>query len=290
MGLHRRLTQSGRPAASPLSTLGILFVAVAAVILLAPATKPGAKSRSAGPRTAHTTTRARTVALTPSVPLTGSAFDGTPAVGALFQLNGSSLGDHFCTASVVDSATRDLIITAAHCVDAAAGSGSLNLAFAPGYHGGQTPYGVWIATQAVVDPEWSATADPDHDVAFVVVRRPGSDAKIEDVTGAEKLGVGQPSNGLVRVIGYPDTADRPISCQNRTSSFSARQMRFDCQNYTDGTSGGPFLANVHPGTGRGAVIGVIGGHEQGGDTPSVSYSARFGQAVRNLYNNAVRKN
>jgi hypothetical protein len=38
------------------------------------------------------------------------------------------------------------------------------------------------------------------------------------------------------------------------------------------------------------VIGVIGGYEQGGNTPSVSYSARFGQAVRNLYNTAVRKN
>jgi hypothetical protein len=38
------------------------------------------------------------------------------------------------------------------------------------------------------------------------------------------------------------------------------------------------------------VIGVIGGYEQGGDTPSVSYSARFGQAVRNLYNTAVRTN
>ena len=53
-------------------------------------------------------------------------------------------------------------------------------------------------------------------------------------------------------------------------------MEFDCGGYTNGTSGGPFLANVHPATGLGTVIGVIGGYEQGGDTPSVSYSARFG--------------
>jgi len=39
-----------------------------------------------------------------------------------------------------------------------------------------------------------------------------------------------------------------------------------------------------------AVTGVIGGYEQGGDTPSVSYSIRFGQTVRNLYNEAVSKN
>jgi V8-like Glu-specific endopeptidase len=289
MGMRGRSRAVRRPAASPLSTLGILFVAVVAVILLAPATKPGAKSRSSAKPAQRPAARFTPVSLTPSVPLTGSSFDGTPAVGALFQLNGSSLGDHFCTASVVDSAARDLIITAAHCVDAVAGNGTLNLAFAPGYHNGQTPYGVWIATQAVVDPKWSANADPDHDVAFVVVQRPGSTTKIEDVTGAEKLGVDQPSNGLVRVIGYPDTAGKPISCQNRTSSFSATQMRFDCQNYTDGTSGGPFLTNVDATRGTGTVIGVIGGYEQGGNDPDVSYSIAFRDDTRSLYDRAVSK-
>jgi hypothetical protein len=67
-------------------------------------------------------------------------------------------------------------------------------------------------------------------------------------------------------------------------------MEFDCGGYTDGTSGGPFLANVHPATGRGAVLGVIGGYEQGGNTPSVSYSARFGRTIRDLYDKAVSKN
>jgi hypothetical protein len=37
-------------------------------------------------------------------------------------------------------------------------------------------------------------------------------------------------------------------------------------------------------------VGVIGGYQQGGDTPSVSYSARFGQPVRGLYDKAVRRN
>jgi hypothetical protein len=35
------------------------------------------------------------------------------------------------------------------------------------------------------------------------------------------------------------------------------------------------------------VIGVIGGYQQGGDTPSVSYSARFGALVADLYKTAV---
>jgi hypothetical protein len=67
----------------------------------------------------------------------------------------------------------------------------------------------------------------------------------------------------------------------------ADQLEFDCGGYTDGTSGGPFLASVNPLTGQGAVIGVIGGYEQGGDTPQVSYSAMFGKNVAALYRTAV---
>ncbi len=35
------------------------------------------------------------------------------------------------------------------------------------------------------------------------------------------------------------------------------------------------------------MIGVIGGFEQGGDTPQVSYSIVFGEDVASLYRNAV---
>ena len=37
----------------------------------------------------------------------------------------------------------------------------------------------------------------------------------------------------------------------------------------------------------GTIVGVIGGYQQGGDTPSVSYSVKFGTAVRTLYDQAV---
>ena len=40
---------------------------------------------------------------------------------------------------------------------------------------------------------------------------------------------------------------------------------------------------MNPATGLGTVIGVIGGYEQGGNTPSVSYSSRFGRAAAALY-------
>jgi hypothetical protein len=52
------------------------------------------------------------------------------------------------------------------------------------------------------------------------------------------------------------------------------------------TSGGPFLADVSAASGQGTVTGVIGGYEQGGDTPQVSYASAFGPWVGALYRSA----
>jgi V8-like Glu-specific endopeptidase len=225
--------------------------------------------------------------MTPSAPVTVTQSAGMPAVGALFSMNGARLGAHFCTASVVDSPAGDLLVTAAHCVAAYSGATPAGLAFAPGYDNGTAPYGVWTVTRIFVDSAWASTANPDDDVAFLAVAQPGRDIAIENVTGGERLGIGQPSSHVVRVTGYPDTKNRPISCQNRTSAFSSRQLRLDCDNYTNGTSGGPFLIDMDAATAEATVIGVIGGYQQGGDSADVSYSATFGPNVANLYDTAV---
>jgi V8-like Glu-specific endopeptidase len=213
----------------------------------------------------------------------GRDIAGTPAVGALFTMTAGKLGRHFCTASVVHSPDRDLVITAAHCVTRTSGG----VAFVPGYDNGSTPYGIWNVTRVYVDRSWSSSSDPDDDFAFLQVSQPDSIVPIEDVTGAERLGTGTSARQLVDVVGYPDSANVPISCRNWTSQPMSDQLEFDCGGYTDGTSGGPFLARVNPLTGQGTVIGVIGGYEQGGFTPQISYSSMFGANVAALYQAAV---
>ena len=213
----------------------------------------------------------------------GQDFTGTPAVGALFTTTQGKLSDHFCTASVVNSPHNDLVITAAHCL----GSGAAGVVFVPGYHNGVAPYGIWTVTKVYADATWSSSADPDDDVAFLRVIQPGSIVPIEDVTGAEQLETGTPAHQLVEVIGYQNGANMPITCRNWTREPMADQLEFDCGGYTDGTSGGPFLTGVDPLTGQGAVIGVIGGYEQGGDVPQISYSVMFGANVAALYQTAV---
>jgi V8-like Glu-specific endopeptidase len=226
---------------------------------------------------------ARVVGHATSPSKNGQDFPGTPAVGALFTTDQGQLGQHFCTASVVSSPHGDLVITAAHCVS----GGAAGVVFVPGYHSGAAPYGIWTVTKIYADKAWTSSADPNDDVAFLQVGRPRSIVPIEDVTGAERLETGTPARQLVEAIGYPNGTDVPIACRNWTREPMSDQLEFDCGGYTDGTSGGPFLADVNPLTGQGAVIGVIGGYEQGGDTPQISYTAMFGTNVAALYQTAV---
>jgi V8-like Glu-specific endopeptidase len=229
----------------------------------------------------------RKAPVVPPALLHGRFGNGTPAVGALFSTSSGHLGRHFCSGSVVDSPAGDLVITAAHCMQ---GRPPGDVDFVPGYHRGQQPFGAWPVTQVFVDRAWASAQNPDDDFAFLVVSQPGDTTSIQALTGGEKLGTGWPRVQKVQVIGYPDGRQRPISCTSTTRAFGPDQLEFDCGGYTDGTSGGPFLAGVRRATGLGTVIGVIGGYQQGGDTPSVSYSARFGRSVRALYDKAVARN
>jgi V8-like Glu-specific endopeptidase len=214
----------------------------------------------------------------------GQPFPGEPAVGALFTTSAGQLGKHFCTASVVDSPAGDLVLTAAHCVTGTSGT----IDFVPGYDNGAAPYGVWTVSRVYVDQAWRSSASQDDDFAFLRVSDPSSSIPVEDETGAEKLVTGTPAvHQLVRVIGYPDATNQPITCQNSLREPMDDQLEFDCGAYTDGTSGGPFLTQVDASTGQGQVIGVIGGYQQGGNTPQVSYSAVLGRNAAALYKQAV---
>jgi V8-like Glu-specific endopeptidase len=255
----------------------VILLAVGAVSAVTPAS--GAVGDIA-------TSFARAVRQLGSTSRNAVTFSGTPAVGALFATSAGKLSQHFCSASVINSPHGDLVITAAHCVTGTSGT----VAFVPGYDNGVTPYQdqVWTVTKIYVDKAWRSSSNQNDDVAFLRVSQRGSAVPIEDVTGADQLSTSTLTNRtLVQVIGYPDSSNQPITCQNWLKTPMTDQLEFDCGGYTDGTSGGPFLTKVDPTTGQGTVVGVIGGYEQGGDTPQVSYSSAFGSNVAVLYKTAV---
>jgi V8-like Glu-specific endopeptidase len=218
------------------------------------------------------------------VPSAHTAFLKAGRVGAIFAHSAS--GNHFCTASAVDSPRHDLLITAAHCIsDSKDGGLQQDIVFIPGYRDGSAPYGIWTPSKLIVDPRWASSSDPDYDVGFVVLS-PLDGKNIEDVLGANRLGFSPSYTSLVRVTGYPNSVGDPVTCKNMTSRQSAAQLRFDCGGFFDGTSGSPWVTAFDPVTRTGTIIGVIGGYQEGGDTDAISYSSYFGPGIRQLYQRA----
>lgn len=211
---------------------------------------------------------------------TAKPFSGVPTVGTLFYTTGT--GRHFCTASVVDSARKDMVLTAAHCVYSSAYAS--NVEFVPGYHDGQRPYGAWPVTSIAVAAGWKQSHDPDLDFAFLSVSPPsGGGLPIQAVTGGLRLGINRGYDHHIEVIGYNNTGDRPVKCATKSFEFQPGQMEFYCHSYWDGTSGGPWITGYHGRTGTGTVIGDIGGYQQGGDYEWASYSPYFSRPTLDLF-------
>ncbi|MFE0578971.1 trypsin-like serine peptidase [Streptomyces sp. NPDC058874] len=216
----------------------------------------------------------------PSDPLEARPAPAEPAVGALFSPGNDGDPDHHCSGVVVHSPLGDLVATAAHCVYG--GGFRTNLAFAPGYRDGIAPYGVWVPTRIDVDPRWTADEDPDVDIAFLRLRRPGHPGqRLEDVTGATTIAFGTELPAPARLVGYPNVSEQPLDCRTTARPAGPTQVRLDCADVPNGTSGGPVLTDGH------TLVGVIGGLDGGGDDET-SYSIRFGDRVRALHERATR--
>lgn len=276
-----------RRARRPGSRRGRLIVLVGAALAFAMPAHPMDPALMSSSEPAPTTATAPSPG--PSPAPTAIGFGGLPAVGALF-LNGTG-GDHGCTASVVRSPTGDLVLTAAHCL---IGNGA-GVQFAPMYHDGVSPYGVWDVQQIYADPGWVLDQDPRHDYAFVRVApqvRAGRLTNVQDVVGGNRLETADVVGERVQVVGYSvGVDDDPVTCVNQAYAYQG-YVGFDCHGYADGTSGAPWLLPGPVVSGIGAdhdaaVVGLIGGLNQGGCEEASSYSARFGADILRVYQRAV---
>ncbi|MEW2397910.1 serine protease [Streptomyces sp. NPDC046862] len=195
----------------------------------------------------------------------------TARVGAIFR--GGLSGGHFCTGSVVRSAGHDLVLTAAHCLD-----GGGDLVFVPGFRDGKAPYGVWRIGRTYVPGGWDGgDRDEDSDLAFARVEHKGGRG-IQDLVGGNVFAPHRATGATaVTVTGYPKSGQAPVACTNKPTAHNPTQQRIECPDLTSGTSGSPWV------NGNGQVVGVLGGHEEGGATDDVSYSVVFGDEAACLY-------
>lgn len=248
------------------------------------------KAATAGhlPAAAGSSATAAVAAGTPSI--RNSYVNGRPSIGIIFY-QGADLKAHYCTAFLVTSASKNLIMMAAHC-----NPGSW-MAFVPGYRDdGKTaaPFGVWPVLKAYKDARFRTTgAGTDYDYAFAKVGKNAAGKQIQDVLHGNTLTITPTyDNATVAVTGYskvgPAPADRPVTCWAPTRKLAGyTQMVYLCRGFYGGTSGSPWLIGFDPKTNTGKVIGLIGGYEAGGPNSWTSYSPIFTSATVTLYNYAV---
>ncbi|GFF59938.1 hypothetical protein IFM51744_10108 [Aspergillus udagawae] len=207
---------------------------------------------------------------------------GIPSVGVLFSGN---IQDHYCTASVIDSTHGNVILTAGHCIS---GTGK-NLHFAPGYHDGQAPYGIYPVTAAYVHPNWNKNHDIEYDFAFLTLGEGKYDGKfvnVQSVVGGNKLITNGGYKYNVEVVGYNDKEQSPVQCRVDTYEAKAGQLGFNCGPFRGGTSGSPWIANYDSHSRHGSVVGNIGGWHTGGCTSGTSYSSHYGSGTRSVFDRA----
>jgi V8-like Glu-specific endopeptidase len=213
---------------------------------------------------------------------TSHHFKGLPTVGALF-MPGLYPTLHTCTASVVRSSSRNVIMTAAHCVS---GTGK-GYVFVPDYRDGRSPYGVWHVKSAFGDKKWinQTKKSTQRDWAFLRIAshtKHGRTIRLQDEVGANKLGHTATAGIAVHIPAYPLGSERPINCKAKVY-LHHRYPAFDCSGYTGGTSGSPWLRGEHQVR---TIRGVIGGLHQGGCTAGTSYSSRLGKPARTALKHA----
>jgi Trypsin-like peptidase domain len=207
-----------------------------------------------------------------AIPVAGPV-NPDPRVGPIF-LAGDTL--HICTGSVVHSSTGNLILTAAHCL-----AKDFPATFVPGFANAAAPSNVWTIDAVYLDPLWVAFKDPRVDYAFARVSRPGGGSIEAQVGSALLLGRAPAPGTQVGIIGYElGIGGRPIGCQNSTGITSGYPS-FSCAGLVVGTSGSPWISGA-------TVTGVTGGIQEGGCTPSVSYSAPFNERTAALLARAER--
>ncbi|MDA8371771.1 MAG: serine protease [Nocardiopsaceae bacterium] len=198
--------------------------------------------------------------------------------------------DFSCSASVVEAANKDSVITAGHCLKDGAGPWVTNWMFIPGYDDGDTPYGRYTARHMLVPSRWAYQADDSFDFGMAVLNTVGG-SHVQEETGAQGISFNGDPDGPVYAFGYPvaDRFDgrRLYYCSGGTrpdtSGTTANGMACSM---TEGSSGGPWLSGFDPGTGSGTITSVIS--FKYANDPHTQYGPRLGEEARRLYERAER--
>ncbi|WNV86870.1 hypothetical protein [Umezawaea sp. Da 62-37] len=228
-----------------------------------------------------------------------TTWDGAvpPGVGRLF-LTLVPGGDASCTATVVPSSSKDVAFTAGHCVNGGLDRRDnpikvTNVVFMPGYQHGEHPRGVF-PVRAFAWPGTYLGPSSALDDDAVIALDPVDGAHVADVAGTQDISFDRPPSPVdTTILGYPLSrlarGESLVSCvlpaTLKTNSVYS-SWRSDCD-MAGGSSGGPWLEDFDPATGKGTIFSVTSMGTLNGDGVTQNLSgAAFTDAVHDLYQRA----
>ncbi len=174
--------------------------------------------------------------------------------GRIFLRRGKVEG--FCSGTAIDSPTRQLVLTAGHCLNSGPEDGrravwSNYIAFVPAYSGEVAPFGVFVArsNKVFAPKQWTKHGNPDYDLGAFLTKPNTEGVNVADaVGGGVTIALDLPRAQQFSTFGYPGQTKWMQGCQSPyigddTLTFSLAgppTLGIKCR-WAPGASGGGWL-------------------------------------------------
>jgi V8-like Glu-specific endopeptidase len=128
----------------------------------------------------------------------------------------------YCSGTAIDSPTRQLVLTAGHCVNTgprqdgppeAAGF----LEFVPAYSGGVAPFGAFVSRRETIRalPQWINHGNPNFDLGAFLTYPNSEGVDVADaVGGGAEIALDQSRRQTFQTFGYPGRKTRMEGCES----------------------------------------------------------------------------
>jgi V8-like Glu-specific endopeptidase len=141
--------------------------------------------------------------------------------GRLFVRQGNEQG--FCSATAINSATRRLVLTAAHCLNTGPRglrgrtTWSRTVVFVPAYTNGLAPFGAFVAhrNDVHVPKQWLKLGNPNFDIGAAEVQPNAEGVNVADaVGGGATIALDLSRKQQFQTFGYPGMVNRMQDCSS----------------------------------------------------------------------------
>jgi hypothetical protein len=140
--------------------------------------------------------------------------------GRIFMRRGKLRG--YCSGTAINSPTRQLVLTAGHCVNSGPEGGhhaiwSNYIQFVPAYTAGVAPFGAFVARRNTVraPKQWTKTGNPDFDLGIFLTHPNAEGVNLADAVGGGATIVTNLSRQQqFQTFGYPGQVKRMQGCNS----------------------------------------------------------------------------